>query len=465
MPALPRLVIAAVASNSGKTTLALGLIAALRRRGLRVQPFKVGPDYIDPGYHTWAAGRPSRNLDRWLCSESAVGELFVRAAAQADISVIEGVMGLFDGHHAGDDAASTADIARLLQAPVVLVVDVAGTFRSAAAVVLGCRALDPRLNVAGVVLNYVGSETHYRWTKEAIESATGVPVLGYLPRRDELALPSRHLGLVPVAEDGLKDATFQAIAAQVEETVAVDALLEMARSAPPLEEGRSALFPTIPFPPLVRIAVAQDEAFSFYYQDNLDLLRAWGAEPVPFSPLHDAALPEHIQGIYLGGGFPELYGERLSANERLLAELRHAHSQGMPIYAECGGLMYLSQGITDLDGQRHAMAGLLPVWTVMQRQRPYLAYLTLRTQRDTLLAPAGATIRAHEFHYSQLEGPVPEAEAAYAVQEHPGRLEGFARENLLASYAHLHFGSDLSLLKSLIAHCVRWAGHELPSAQ
>ncbi|MCL4533843.1 MAG: cobyrinate a,c-diamide synthase, partial [Bacteroidetes bacterium] len=321
---IPRIVIAGATSGVGKTTFATGIMGALARRGLRVQPFKVGPDYIDPSYHTQVAGRPSRNLDSWMVPEPALRDLFARAAGCADIAVVEGVMGLYDGHNGLDESGSSAQVARLLRAPVLLVLDVSKTARSAAAVALGYQQFDRELNLAGVLLNRVGSETHRRWVQGAVEAATGLPVVGYLPRREDLVLPERHLGLIPTAEGRIGAEFFERLIAQVERTVDLGAVERLARAAGPLSDAHSGLFPEATLPPRARLALARDEAFSFYYQDSLELLAAWGAELVPFSPLHDASLPGGAAGVYLGGGFPELFARALSENRPMHQALRAA---------------------------------------------------------------------------------------------------------------------------------------------
>lgn len=460
---IPRLVIAGTASGVGKTTIATGLMAALTAQGYRVAPFKVGPDYIDPSYHHAATGQPSRNLDTWMVSPPTVAYLFARAAAQADLAIIEGVMGLYDGFSGWSEAGSTAEVAKLLGAPVVLVVDVASLARSAGAMALGYRDFDPDLRLAGIVLNNVGSDQHALWVREAIESV-GVPVLGDLHRDGALHLPHRHLGLVPTAERGLGQA-LRAIRERIKEGIDLERLIELARSAPPLGTDNPGLFPTETPSASVRIAVARDEAFSFYYEDNLDLLRAHGAELVAFSPLHDGQLPEGSQGIYLGGGFPEMYAEGLAANRAMHEAIRQASQQGLPIYAECGGLMYLTKSIADLEGRIHPMAGLLPGRIVTEGQRLKLSYVVIQTQRDSILARKDQELRGHEFHLSDWVDLPPDMPRAYVVQpygseSHP-RPEGYCRHNILASYIHLHFATAPHLALNFVTAC-RAAGESQP---
>ncbi len=455
---VPRLLIGGVSSGVGKTTIAAGLAGAFRARGLRVQPYKCGPDYIDPSHLTRAAGRPARNLDSWMLPHDALGELFGRVASAADIAIIEGMMGLFDGRFGEGDTGSSAEISKLLRAPVVLVLDVGKVGRSAAATALGFQRFDPSLNLAGVILNNVGSARHRETVAGPLTEATGLPVLGALPRSPELQIPERHLGLVPDAESK-DDELLARIAEAVARHCDLDALWALAASAPPLHPaGGGGLFPAAAAaaPAPVRIAVAQDEAFNFYYQDNLDLLAAWGAELAPFSPLADGALPDGVSGLYVGGGFPEVYAARLAANGAARRAVAGAVAAGMPVFAECGGLMGLSQGIVDFDGSRHAMAGVTPAVCVMQRRRARLGYLTVAARCDTPLLRRGEAVRAHEFHWSDLESPPDPAAAAFDVLDEPERVEGFARSNLLASYTHIHFAARPGLAARFVDSCRRW---------
>ncbi len=445
------LVVAGIASGVGKTTLTLGLIAALQRRGMTVQPYKVGPDYIDPGQHAQVAGRPSRNLDSWQLPEPALRELFARSAATADVALVEGVMGLFDGRTGEGETGSTAHVAKLLGLPVLLVVDAAKAARSVAATVLGCQQLDPALRLIGVVLNNVASARHAEIGREAIESLTDVPVLGWLPRDRTLRQDERYLGLVPASERLLPTALVAGAGDQVEQHVDLQRLLQLAAVEAP-RVVPSGLFPAEPIPPRVRIALAQDEAFNFYYQDSLDLLAAWGAELVPFSPLHDTALPASTGGIYLGGGFPELFGAQLAANAPILAAIRHVAATGLPIYGECGGLMYLQQALTTADGERHPMLGLVQGESTLSGKRLTLGYREARARRDSMLLRAGETVRGHEFHYSVTDAP-PDPLAAYDVLGGPDRAEGFVQGNILGSYLHLHFGSDARLAPRFVDAC------------
>ncbi|HLZ07546.1 MAG TPA: cobyrinate a,c-diamide synthase [Chloroflexota bacterium] len=451
-----RLVIAAPTSGVGKTTVTSGLGRALRRRGLRVQPFKAGPDYIDPGYHERATGRRSRNLDTWMIPPAALRELFERASSDADVVLIEGMMGLFDGRGSGDEG-STAHLAKLLDVPVVVIVDVAKTSRSAGAIALGCKQFDPAVRVVGYVLNGVGGDAHRSWASDAITGATGLPVFGALSHRDDLALPERHLGLIPTTEEQVGDQFFEKVADQIDRSFDLDALLEAGRGDPPKLSSESILFPKSSRPVTTRIGIAADEAFGFYYEDNLDLLRAWGAQLVSFSPLRDATVPPGVGALYLGGGFPELYAQTLAGNTSMLDSLRHAASDGLPIYAECGGMMYLSRGIVDFDGRRHDLVGLVPAWSAMTSHRLTLGYRELRARSSTPVMRQGEVGRGHEFHWSILDAPLSAEDAAYEVLQAPISREGYARGNLLASYCHLHFGSNPAMAPNFVEVARNWS--------
>ncbi len=434
MPALvPRAVIAGTHSGVGKTTVATGLMAALRRRGLVVGSAKVGPDYIDPGYHSLATGRPGRNLDAWLCGTDAIAPLAGRAGEGCHMLLVEGVMGLFDG---ADDpsgpSASTAQVAALLDAPVILVVDASAMSRSVAALVHGFSTFDPSVRVAGIVLNRVGSDGHERMLREALEPIE-IPVLGALRRDDAFRWRDRHLGLVPVAEHPEEiRASIDALGAAVEHACDVDALMAAARAAP-----RS----PVPPPPRawrqarVRIGLASGPAFSFLYRDNLEALEQAGAELVPFDPATAERLPGGLDGLYAGGGFPEVFAESLAANRPLLADLRLRVEAGLVTWAECGGLLWLARS---LDG--HRLAGAVPADARMT-DRLTLGYRRLWPRVDTPLAPAAAELRAHEFHYSVLDPPGDAIE--YRSRRGADRA-GYASATLLASYLHLHLGGDPS---------------------
>lgn len=457
---LPRLILAAPMSGSGKTTITAGLIAALAARGIQVAPFKCGPDYIDPSYHTLAAGRPCRNLDAWLTPPETICARMVYHSTGANLALIEGVMGLFDGHVQGEardaarpnhvgshneahDNGSTAHIARLTDSPVVVILDARGMARTAAALMAGLRDFDPRVHVAGVILNRVGSARHAQIITEAIETYTGLPVFGFLPRESELALPERHLGLVPTHEAGDWQNWLTQLQTQVEAHIDIDRLLAVAKCAPALPPLNSPFHIFAPSQaPRPTIAVARDAAFSFHYEENLELLQAAGAEIAYFSPMHDTTLPAHTQAIYLCGGFPELYAESLSQNQAMLIAIRAAAAAGQPIYAECGGLIYLTETVEDSNGHPHALVGLLPGRTKMTK-RVTLGYRTVQACRDSWLWRAGESVRGHEFHYSISE-TLPDAHSClYEVKPHRFNAKAYAEgvhlDNIVASYVHLHF--------------------------
>ncbi len=445
------IVIAGTTSGVGKTTVAIGLMGALRRQKLKVQPFKAGPDYIDPSYHTWVTGESSRNLDTWLLSRDAVIELFTRAMVGKDIAVIEGVMGLYDGRSSISEEGSTAELAKLLGAPVLLVVDSRKGARSLAAMVAGYQTFDSSLRLGGVILNGIGSDGHLRLCREAIEHYTGIDVLGYIPRSDRLSLPERHLGLIPTVESSTSEEFLRNLVAQCETTLSIPQILSLSEQAV-MPKAEPVLFPPVRKPSVARIAVARDKAFSFYYQDSFDLLEAWGAELVPFSPLQDTGLPPDISGLYIGGGFPELYAAGLAGNEPIRQAVKAAARQGMPIYAECGGLMYLGRSIRDLQGNEYPMAGAIPVSSQIDSPRLSLGYRTVQALGDGPILCQGETVRGHEFHWSVLESSVGAANA-YRILEKGGGQEGFLKKKLLASYIHLHLGSLPSMAARFVDNC------------
>jgi cobyrinic acid a,c-diamide synthase len=454
---IPALVVAGVASGVGKTTFTLGLLETLRRRGLSVQPFKVGPDFIDPGFHALVAGRPSHNLDGWMCSREYVRATVARHAAGADLALIEGVMGCFDGRGATSDEGSTAEVAKWLGAPAVLVVDAKAMARSAGAIVLGFERFDPDLDLAGVVFNRVASETHWKWLREAVSARCRAVPLGYLPRWDSLTLPERHLGLVTAAEQGLPPALLDERSQAIEATVDVDRLLALARSqVAPAPVGFAGMAertePDASEPP--RIGVARDLAFQFYYPANLDLLRAAGAELVFWSPLDDRELPS-VDALYLGGGYPEVYAARLAANAPMREAVRAFAAAGHPVYAECGGLLYLAEALEDERGVLQPMVGVLPTVGRLGAKRLTLGYAEVELTASTLLGPAGTVARGHEFHASRID-PVPErVPRAYTVRMSrggPPRAEGYLLGETLMSYVHLHFGSNPRVADHLVRH-------------
>ncbi|MFE6978535.1 cobyrinate a,c-diamide synthase [Streptomyces sp. NPDC057682] len=442
---VPRLVVAAPSSGSGKTTVATGLMAALTGRGLAVSGHKVGPDYIDPGYHTLATGRPGRNLDAYLCDPDLVAPLFLHGARGCDLAVVEGVMGLYDGASGQGELASTAHVAKLLRAPVVLVVDASSQSRSVAALVHGFASWDPRVRIGGVILNKVGTDRHEALLREALEES-GVPVLGVLRRAERVAVPSRHLGLVPAAErqGGAVDAV-AAMAEQVRAGCDLDALTALARSAPPVPgeawsppEHRPGRRPVV--------AVASGAAFTFSYTEHTELLAAAGAEVVPFDPLRDETLPEGVAGLVVGGGFPEVYGPELSANEALRREVAALAASGAPVAAECAGLLYLARSLDGLP-----MCGVLDAEARMSG-RLTLGYREAVALSDNVLAAAGTRMRGHEFHRTVLEpgaGDTP----AWGMRLPEPRVEGFVRGGVHASYLHTHWASLPGTARRFVERC------------
>lgn len=431
-----RVVIAGTSSGAGKTTVTCGLIGALRARGLRVQGFKVGPDFIDPSYHALASDRPGRNLDAFLSGPELIAQLFRHGARDADIAVIEGVMGLFDGASANGELASTAHIAKLLNAPVLLVVDASAMARSVAAIVHGYRTFDPELTIAGVVLNQVGSDAHEQLLREAI-APLGIPVLGALHRDPCIAAPERHLGLVPASERGTEASrVLERLAAVVAQRTDLAALLELARAVPPVP-GAGAWSPEPAGAPAVgaRIAVARGPAFSFYYQENLELLESAGAELCEFDPLMEGELPEDAGGLVLAGGFPEVFVEELATNyplRRAIATFAHA---GRPVLAECGGLLYLCESF-----EGHEMCGVVPARAQMTK-RLTLGYREAAVTSESLYGVSGNCVRGHEFHYSTID-PDHGRQAAWTFHGRgKERVEGFAAPWLHASYLHVHWAA------------------------
>jgi cobyrinic acid a,c-diamide synthase len=477
---VPRLVIAAPSSGSGKTTVATGLMAAFASRGLAVSPHKVGPDYIDPGYHALATGRVGRNLDAYLCGAELVAPLFAHGARGCDLAVVEGVMGLFDGAAGEGELASTAHVAKLLRAPVVLVVDASSQSRSVAALVHGFASWDPEVRIGGVILNKVGSERHEGMLREALD-ASGVPVLGVLRRVEQVGTPSRHLGLVPVAERrGEAVDAVAAMGSQVRAGCDLDALFALARGAgglsgaawdaaealafsppPPLPvpvpggaAPRPPYRPERPRPQTpdgLKVAVAGGAAFSFSYAEHVELLAAAGAEVVTFDPLRDEELPEGTRGLVIGGGFPEVYGPELSANEPLREAVAALAGSGAPVAAECAGLLYLSR---ELDGL--PMCGVIDAKARMD-ERLTLGYRDAVAVSDSVLAEAGSRMRGHEFHRTVVE-PGAGVAPAWGVRVPVRRVEGFVQQGVHASYLHTHWASAPGVARRFVERCVgSWA--------
>ncbi len=464
-------VIAGTHSGCGKTTVTLGLLAALKKKGLTVQAFKAGPDFIDSGLHRIITGRPSRNLDLWMCGEDYVKECYARNSSDADVAVVEGVMGLYDG------TLSTASLAARLDLPVVLVIDSYGMAESAGALVKGFSeyASEEKIELAGVIFNRVASGPHY---DRLCAGTRNVKVLGYLPRELEFEIPHRHLGLTVAEENPIAGENIDTLADAVLKYIDVDTIMEFGRQK--VDENKQPTPSSLPrgdfrdkdidcsvtpdfgtsAPPRSPvIAVAYDRAFCFYYEDNFDLLRDAGAEIIRFSPLAGAAVPEGADAIYIGGGYPELYALKLSLNRSMINAIAAWAASGKPLYAECGGLMYLSRGIHDFEGNFFGMAGVFPFETRMKKGRSKLGYREILLREDCIMGKKGAMLRGHEFHYSEIEeGADGDSVISdiYTVKNGSGQElhgEGYRYRQTLASYIHIHFGSNPRIAKEFISLC------------
>lgn len=450
----PGLLIAGTHSGVGKTTISMGIMQVLSA-SMAVQPFKVGPDYIDPAFHTFITGRSCRNLDAWMLDEQTVRYLYHRKGQGNGINIVEGVMGLFDGAGTGRDGGSSAHIARLLGLPVVLVIDGSGMAASAAALVLGYLRYDPEVNLCAVIINNVKSDKHYELLKTAVERDTGVAVAGYLPAVGEIGLSSRHLGLVPQGEVPDLRRKLDQLGEMIRATIDLPLLLKLAQrhcqvavSPPSMPEGVGA----------VRLAVARDRAFNFYYADCLELLEELGAELCFFSPLEARQLPAGCGGLYLGGGFPEVFAAHLAENVPLKTEINKSIAAGMPVYGECGGLIYLSEGIKNGEGDYYPLVGAFAGRTEMTGRLQRFGYVEVELRQDNILGKKGERVRAHEFHYSTLQGAREEEMSLLVSKSRDGRLVktwncGITRQNMLASYPHIHFYSNPNMAATFLRHC------------
>lgn len=456
--ACPAIVVAGVSSGVGKTSVALGLAAALTRRGMRVQTFKVGPDFLDPGYLALASGRISYNLDTWMCGAEYAKDLYARKTVDADIAVVEGVMGMYDGADAAHSRGSTAEVAALLGAPVLLVVNARGAARSLAAVVKGFCEFERDARIAGIAANFRGSERHAGILRDALASVNMPPLMASIPKGALPELVSRHLGLVSADARSLTASTIQRLADAMEANGDIDALVAAAASTVS-RKGETA---STSAAPKARIGMAMDEAFHFYYHDSLEALERAGAELVPFSPVRDAALPEGLDGLYLGGGYPEEHAAAISQNAGMIRSIVKFADAGKPVYAECGGLIYLSRGVETMDGVRYPFAGVLPVWARMRNRYQSLGYAEAVFSRDTLLGKAGESVKGHMFHYSELVDDPLGCEgigAAYAVRRKGVETpEGFSVKNVVATYLHAHLASHPIAAESFVNRC-RAAAH------
>lgn len=493
-------IIAGESSGAGKTTIAMGLMAALKKRGFTVQPFKAGPDYIDPIHHRRVCGRPSYNLDTWMMGVPEVKRTFESAISRADVGIVEGVMGLFDGKDGRGEEGSTAHLAKVLNLAVILVVDASKMARSAAALVYGFEKFDPEVKIAGVIFNRVGSERHFTMLKEAVENRCHAKVYGYLPGDKDMAMPERHLGLCIPPETTKEDGTWiniERLSALMEKFIDIEGILglrtgagisgiegsekEISLSLSPssgvpienapecpsfLRKQESRTTPSVWIPAFTgmtfssfwfnvppRIAVAFDDAFCFYYQQNLDILQNFGAEIIFFSPLSDRRPPERTGGIYLGGGYPELYAKRLEANRGMRKAIKDLADKGLPIYAECGGLMYLGEGLMDLKGDEYKMAGVFPWVSRMGERKRSLGYREVKAIDGCPFLEEGERIRGHEFHYSEIDEPPDSIMRVYRDMGEKGGLEGYLSKNTLASYIHLHFASNPGFAQGFVKLC------------
>jgi cobyrinic acid a,c-diamide synthase len=456
---IPRLVVAGAHSGAGKTTVALGLVAALARRGRTVQTFKVGPDLIDSAYLSHVSRRPCRNLDAWMLGPAGLRRSLSQGSMGADAAVIEGVMGVFDGHGLSPDEArtagsypfpgSTAEVARLADSPVVLVLDVTAMGETAAAVALGVRQLDPKLRLIGVILNEVPSDYHRRLVEDAVWSLATLPVLGAIPRMEGARIPELRMGLLPLTENPHVDAALERLGTAVERHCDLDLIERLMAAAQPLAPAPR---PVVPVRGAVRLGVAFDDAFCFYYPENLELLEDAGCEIVPFSPLEERSVPRDVDGLYFGGGFSDVFAAPLAANRPLLDSLVRAHQQGLPIYAECGGVLLMSRSLRTGDGAVHQMAGVIPV-DVASDDAMQMGYRDVRLMSDCLLGPAGTRLRGHEFHFSTLLSGTDRFRAAYSMHDCDGEplgCEGWTDASLVASFVQLHFGQDPEIVARLV---------------
>jgi len=453
MKKIPRIIIAGTHSGVGKTTIVTGLLAVLKQQGLTVQSYKVGPDYIDPGYHQLASGRVAHNLDTWLVPTEKIIPIFAKTAVGNDLVIVEGVMGLYDGGRQG--VSSTAAIAKLLSAPVVLVIDAKSMGESVAAIALGFKMYDPEVNLVGVIINRLGSANHQKMVTEALERIR-IPVLGCIYRNEAISMPERHLGLTPVTEHNAQDIIAE-LCVQISEQVDVAKMISIANSAPELPIMSENLKTADQSPPIVRIGVAQDEAFSFYYPESLEVLKTMGAEIIPFSPLNDTHLP-NVDGLLFGGGFPEMFVNQLACNVSMRQSIADACQVGIPVYAECGGFMYLTKKIVDFDGKHYDMVGVIPASCSMQSKLQTIGYVEATALTDNVLCLSGECMRGHEFHFSLVDNdvnsePFPCAFEFKKVRTGAIYSGGYAYGNILASYLHMHFAGHEQAAGRFINKC------------
>ncbi|MGJ4788295.1 cobyrinate a,c-diamide synthase [Leptospira koniambonensis] len=450
----PRILISGTGSGTGKTTFTIALTKTLQAKGLKVSVFKCGPDYLDPGYHSFVTGETCQNLDGWLMGKESVISSFISASQGSDISIIEGVMGLFDGHSPNGEAGSTAEIAKWLQVPTIILIDASGMAATFSAIASGIKNHDPQVSIQGFVANFIGSKSHL----SIIETASiPLTILGGFPKSYEYSFPERHLGLRSAGPDILTEEKLSFWKNLAEEWLDVDKILEIANSAPPILSEISSEIQNKSND--CKIGVAYDEAFHFYYEENFKKLRDYGAELVFFSPIKDTKLPE-VDGLYFGGGYPELFADSLSNNKNLIEEIKSFASSKRPIYAECGGLMYLSSEIQNIEGESFSMVGLIPGKAIMGPKLKSLGYVEVHTEKRTILGEAGIRFRGHQFRYSDL---VVENEDdslfSYHIRKRKSEQttrEGYTVSNVLASYVHAHWASNPEIPKNFIASCRRF---------
>ena len=447
-----RLVIAGTGSGVGKTTLTIGLMAALKKMGHVVQGFKCGPDYIDPTYHTAVTKRISRNLDSWMLGKETVLDIFRHGSADADISIMEGVMGFYDGRDPLSDEGSTAEISVLTKSPVLLVVNCASMARSAAAIVKGFQTLSDEPNIVGVIANQVGSEHHFKLVKAAIEQQCGIPVIGYLKRENEIEIPERSLGLIPSIERGELDPFFERLGDLVLETIDMEKLFEIS-VAPPLEQTSSDSLFDRKQKPVVRMAVAKDAAFNSYYEENLEILQSFGAELVYFSPMTDTGLPQNIDGLYMGGSLPEEFASQVAQNESMKRSVRQAIEQGIPMFAEGGGFVYLTESLEATDGEKFELVGLIPGEVRMHTKLKAIGYRAIKGCSANFLLGEQQQAKGHEFHYSTFHSDEPFQHAYETSGMRGTKVDGYAEKNVVAGFTRFHFATCLDMVQRWIQAC------------
>ncbi len=446
---MPRIVLSGTSSDVGKTTITAAIMHGMKKHGYSVQPFKVGPDFIDPTYLSAVAGRPARNLDAWLMGQRGVLKDFVQNS-RSDISVIEGVMGYYDGFAGGSNFASTYHISKIVKAPVILVLDASKAARSIAATALGFARFQKSSRIGGLILNKIGSKKHEDLCRQAL-SKLGIPIVGVIPRDSSKSLESRHLGLVPLNEMKSLEQKICSIAKSYSDYIDIEKIIEISCKAPSLP---AVLQPSSTTRKRTKIAVALDESFNFYYKANLDALCREGASLEFFSPIHAKRLPI-CNGLYIGGGFPEVKGDALERNNSMKKQLKEKAEQGMPIYAECGGLMYLTRSIR-YGKKRFKMIGLYEADTAMQKKLK-LNYTKASTSRESIVSKTGVTLHGHEFHFSELESVSKDSTFAYKMDIGIGigeKRDGIVQYNTLASYMHMHFAQP-SVARTFVENCTK----------